>query len=79
MLRLYFASLLVVLSASSAFFQKLTVLSSNQKVKVDLVNGHDPGEWHMIVSYLHNGRISSSVDVSLLRRGGFAASLTPIR
>jgi hypothetical protein len=47
---------LIFLSTFAAFAQKVTVLSPNQKIKIDLYNAksEDIGEWYLKVSYINN-------------------------
>jgi alpha-glucosidase len=65
-------AILFVLNTFSAFSQKLTVLSSNQKIKVDLLNqqNEDAGERYLKVSYIRDGKASEAIpriDLGLLR------------
>lgn len=61
-----------VLNTPSALSQRLTVLSPDQKVKVDLLNQQnaDAGEWYLKVSYLKDGNTSEvipRIDLGLSR------------
>jgi hypothetical protein len=48
---------LIFLSSLTAFSQKVTVVSPNQKINIKLFNTQntDVGEWYLKVSYLNNG------------------------
>src|SRR4051812_35326232 len=65
-------SLLVTLCSVSVYAQKVTVVSPNQKVKVDLLsqqNG-DVGDWYLKVSYSKTGNFSEviqRIDLGLSR------------
>src|SRR5690606_7853241 len=51
------AFLLLLVFSFSALSQKMTVLSPNKKVKVELFNeaGAEAGKWFLKVSYINNG------------------------
>ena len=55
--------ILFVLLISSAFSQKVTVTSPNQKVSIALFNQQntDAGEWYLKVSYTNNGKTSDAI------------------
>ena len=50
---------LIFLSSITAFSQKVTVVSPNQKINIGLYNtkSAEVGEWYLKVSYLNNGKI----------------------
>jgi len=54
---------LTILSTLTAFSQKVTVVSPNQKIKLGLYNmeNEDIGEWYLKVSYIHNGQICEAI------------------
>jgi hypothetical protein len=65
-------ALLFLLSTHSAFAQKLTVQSPNQKINVSLFSSqnNDAGEWFLKASYTINGKLSEAmprIDLGLSR------------
>jgi alpha-glucosidase len=54
---------LIFLSSISAFSQKVTVISPNQKINIGLYNtkSAEVGEWYLKVSYLNNGKICDAI------------------
>jgi alpha-glucosidase len=71
-----------ILSTFSGFSQKLTVLSPNQKIKVDLFNPQNAhiGEWYLKITYTSEGKSSEAIpriDLGLLRNDqDFSKELT---
>ena len=62
-MRLQLAFILVfIFSTSSAFAQKLTVQSPNQKINIAFFSekNTDAGEWYIKASYNNNGKIYRS-------------------
>lgn len=64
--------LFVTLIVFSAFSQKLTIQSPNQKISVALFNQQntDAGEWYLKANYINNGKISEiipRIDLGLSR------------
>jgi len=47
----------------TAFSQKVTVVSPNQKINIELFNSQngEVGEWYLKVNYLNNGKISEAI------------------
>src|SRR5690606_16397940 len=69
---LHLALLLFVIPVLPAFSQKLTLISPNQKMKVDLLTAQnaDAGEWYLKVSYISGGKASEvipRIDLGLTR------------
>ena len=63
-MRLQLAIILVfIFSTSSAFAQKPTVQSPNQKISIELFSEKniDIGEWYLKTSYYNNGKISEAI------------------
>ena len=56
-------TLFLALGALSAFAQKLSVVSPNQKIHVSLfsVQNADMGEWYFKAHYSNNGKISEAI------------------
>ncbi len=54
---------LTILSTLTAFSQKATVVSPNQKIKIELYNTKNKniGEWYLKVSYIHNGQTCEAI------------------
>ena len=54
---------LIFLSSITAFSQKITVVSPNQKITIGLYNtkNAEVGEWYLKVSYLNNGKICEAI------------------
>jgi len=54
---------LVSLSSLTAFSQKVTVVSPNQKINIGLYNttGAETSEWYLKVSYLNKGKICEAI------------------
>jgi alpha-glucosidase len=79
--RLYVTSLIILLGAVSAFSQRLSVLSPNQKVKINLLNEHnaEADGWYLTISYLDKGKVTQvipRVDLGLSRSDqGFSKDL----
>lgn len=66
------AFLLLLVFSFSALSQKMTVLSPNKKVKVELFNeeGAEAGKWFLKVSYINNGTPTEAIpriDLGLIR------------
>ncbi len=62
----------IILTFSSAFAQKLSLVSPNQQVKVELFNkqNKDVGEWYLKVSHVKNGTSHEAIpqiDLGLVR------------
>jgi len=63
-MRLQLAFILVfIFSTSSAFAQKPTVQSPNQKISIEFFSEKniDIGEWYLKISYYNNGKISEAI------------------
>jgi alpha-glucosidase len=73
MMKVFIVVLLILLNAFPAFSQMLTVVSPNQKIKVDLFSHqeNDVGAWYLKISYQNNGKVSEvipRIDLGLSRR-----------
>jgi alpha-glucosidase len=73
MMKVFVVVFLIVLNTLPAFSQKLTVVSPNKKIKVDLFSQqeNDIGAWYLKISYQNNGKVSEAiprVDLGLSRR-----------
>ncbi len=64
-MKIYLIVGLIILKIFAVFSQKVTVISPNQKINIDLINSHSDNDdkWYLNVNYNVNGKIYKVIPI----------------